>query len=322
MQATYPIGMTLFRPTSQLLLRSIQQAEKAGVPMVWIPSEPVGFDGMTTLAIAAAQTDQISLGTGIAVTYNRHPLTLANQALAIEEFAPQRFRLGIGVSHPFVVERMYGVPFQKPLAYLREYVKVLRDYLWEGSVQFQGKYFSVNAPLPPPAQPPRTPIVLAAVQQNMFKLAGEISDGAMVSWGLLPYMKSVALPAMREGAAQAGRPKPPLIASAPLVLDTDFARVRQAAYRALGRYVQMPVYQKLFADAGFPLTAEGLPSDELIHEMFLYGDESAITAKLASLYEAGVDEVQVAVYPSQNQISEEQAAMEIIGQFAQRSVRV
>ncbi|WP_246035723.1 LLM class flavin-dependent oxidoreductase [Dictyobacter kobayashii] len=153
----------------------------------------------------------------------------------------------------------------------------------------------------------------------MFKLAGEISDGAMVSWGLLSYMKSVALPALQEGAALAGRPTPALIASAPVIFSRDFAQVRQAAYQALGRYLGMPVYQKLFADAGFPLQTDGLPSDELIKEMFIYGTEETIIDRLASMYEAGINELQIAVYPAQDPAYEEGAVMELLGRFARQA---
>ncbi|GCE10986.1 LLM class flavin-dependent oxidoreductase [Tengunoibacter tsumagoiensis] len=313
------LGITLFRPTVQSLLQSVEQAEEAGIPMVWVPSEPVGPDSLTALAIVAARTRKIQLGSGIAVTYSRHPVTLANQALAIAEVAPERFRLGIGVSHPFVVERMYGLPFQKPMEYLREYVGILRGLLWNGEVKQQGKHFSVDVQLPATSVPPRTPLILAAVQKNMFRLAGEIADGAMVSWGLLSYMKTVALPALQEGAALAGRPVPGVIASAPVIYSTDFTQVRQVAYQALGRYVYMPVYQKLFADAGFPLLPDLRPSDELIKEMFIYGDDATILHRLGAIYEAGIDEVQVAAYPAQDPLREELAIMNLLGEFARKN---
>ncbi|GCE24399.1 LLM class flavin-dependent oxidoreductase [Dictyobacter kobayashii] len=155
MSVSRSLGITLFRPTSQSLLQAVQQAEAAGVPMAWVPSEPVGPDALTTLAVAAANTQQINLGTGITVTYTRHPLTLANQVLTVAELAPQRFRLGIGVSHPFVVESMYGVPFQKPINYLREYVNILRNLLWTGEVHHHGDNFNVEAQLPLILRPPK-----------------------------------------------------------------------------------------------------------------------------------------------------------------------
>jgi len=67
----------------------------------------------------------------------RHLLVLAQQALALHDLAPRRFRLGIGHSHRFIIENMYGLQHSRPLAYLREYVEVLRTALRDGNVDHQ-----------------------------------------------------------------------------------------------------------------------------------------------------------------------------------------
>lgn len=63
--------------------------------MAWVPSWPIGPDGMSIVTAAAVQTNSIGLGTGIAITYPCHPLTRVNEALVMAELAPQRFRLGV-----------------------------------------------------------------------------------------------------------------------------------------------------------------------------------------------------------------------------------
>ena len=91
-------------------------------------------DVLTTFAAAAAKTYSVNLGTSIVPTYPRHPLVLAQQALALHDIAPGRLRLGIGPSHSFIIEKMYGLQQSNPLAHLREYVEVLRTVLWNGKV--------------------------------------------------------------------------------------------------------------------------------------------------------------------------------------------
>src|SRR5947207_627059 len=73
MTTTFPIGVAIFPPTAQKVLRSIKRAEQAGVPMAWVPTHPVGPDGLAIAMAAAVQTSTIGLGTGIAITYPRHP---------------------------------------------------------------------------------------------------------------------------------------------------------------------------------------------------------------------------------------------------------
>ncbi|HET7390266.1 MAG TPA: LLM class flavin-dependent oxidoreductase [Nitrososphaeraceae archaeon] len=62
-----------------------------------------------------------------------HLLVPAQQAWSLYDIAQGRLRLGIGPSHQFVIEGMYGLLQTTPLAHLREYVNVLRTALWEES---------------------------------------------------------------------------------------------------------------------------------------------------------------------------------------------
>ena len=75
-------------------------------------------DALTTIAAAAEKTSTVNLGTSIIPTYPRHPLVIAQQALAVHAIAPGRLRLGIGPSHRFIIEDMYGLRHSKPLAHL------------------------------------------------------------------------------------------------------------------------------------------------------------------------------------------------------------
>src|SRR3954470_785543 len=82
----------------------IRRADQAGVPSVWLTAGGLGADSLTTLAVAGTQTQQIALGTSIAVTFSRHPVAMIQQAVAVAQVAPDRFRLGIGPSHRPVIE--------------------------------------------------------------------------------------------------------------------------------------------------------------------------------------------------------------------------
>lgn len=308
----FPVGVVIFPPTVQKVLQSIKLAELVGLPMAWVPSYPVGPDALSIVTAVAVQTSSIGLGTGITITYPRHPLTLVNEAMVMVELAPQRFRLGIGASHQPAIEGLYGLDFAQPVARLREYITVLRNLLWDGRVDFNGKYYQVHADLLAMASPPRFPIILAALRKNMLRLAGEVSDGAMLIWSTLSYVRSIALPAIEEGAKLANRPRPPLIVSAPIVPTTDFAVVQKIAQDAWAFYSSFPTYRKMFQEGGYPLTPDGGLTEELIHELFLYGDEDTIRQRLYALHDAGVDEIVTGIFPAQNSEHEQRAIMEIL----------
>jgi F420-dependent oxidoreductase-like protein len=245
---------------------------------------------LTVLAAAAVRTTTIRLGTAIVPTYPRHPLALAQQALALGDLAPERLRLGVGPSHRPFIEGIYGLPMPSPLAHLREYVTVLRAALWQGQVDYQGRFFRVQVSLP---RTPRTPILISALGEKAFHLAGELADGA-ISWMCpVPYLLEQALPALQAGAAKSGRPTPPLVAHLPVALGQDRQAIRAAARQQLGGYRQFPFYVQMFAEAGFPVASDGTMSDALLDSLVVFGDEAIIAARLTDLLAQGLDEVHV-----------------------------
>ncbi|MBF6332161.1 LLM class flavin-dependent oxidoreductase [Nocardia transvalensis] len=316
MASTVPVGVVIFPPPVHSVLEAITRAEEAGIGTAWVPSWPVGPDGLSIVAAAAARTSRIGLASGIAITYPTHPLARANQALVAAELAPGRFRLGIGASHRPEIEDRYGLRFDKPLAHLREYIAVLRGMLWDGHVDLDGEYYQVHAGLPPALTPPRTPIILAALRENMLRLAGEVADGAMLIWAGPSYVRSIARPALEEGARLAQRPRPPLIVGATVLLTRDFTTVRQVAQEVFSVYSSLPTYRKMFREAGFPLTPQGQLSDELIHEVIIYGDEETIRQRLLTLHQAGADEIAATIRPLTDPAREEATVLEILTQIS------
>ena len=118
---------------------------------IWMAQPPVLPDVLMIFGAAATRTSTVHLGTSITPTYYpRHPLVLAQQVLALYNLAPGRLRLGIGPSHRFIIEDIYGLQQRTPLAHLREYLEVLRAALWQGKVDHLN--YNVIATLPRTSQ--------------------------------------------------------------------------------------------------------------------------------------------------------------------------
>jgi alkanesulfonate monooxygenase SsuD/methylene tetrahydromethanopterin reductase-like flavin-dependent oxidoreductase (luciferase family) len=199
-----------------------------------------------------------------------------------------------------------------PLEHLREYVTVLRQALWEGKIDYRGHYYTVRTPFP---RTPRTPILISALREGAFHLAGEISDGA-ISWVCpVPYLLAKALPALQAGAAKSGRAVPPLVAHIPVALNQDRQAVLAAARRQLGRYGRLPFYASMFADAGFPVSSDGTMSDALIDNLVVSGDEAAVKERLVELLGMGLDELLVMQVPVADAKGEMERLMRLIGQM-------
>ena len=238
------LSVAVFQPDAASTVQIAIAAERAGIDAIWLPAVPMAFDPLTLLGTIAARTDRIAIGTGIVPTYPRHPALLVSQILSVAPFARERLRIGVGSSHPFIIEGMLGIPFHPPIAHLREYLAVARGLLEHGKVEFSGRYFNVRAQLAAPPAP--VPLAISALRARMFRLAGELADGALSAWCPIPYLLGTALPEMARGARAAGRPRPPLVANIPVVWSTDGAAVREAARAALGMYLIAPAYVEMF----------------------------------------------------------------------------
>jgi alkanesulfonate monooxygenase SsuD/methylene tetrahydromethanopterin reductase-like flavin-dependent oxidoreductase (luciferase family) len=307
------VGLGVTRRVARETIDLIKRAEAGGVAMVWSTMNALGNDLPTIYAAAAVQTERVTLGTSIVPAFTRHPLALATQALVIENLAPGRLRLGIGTSHRPTMADAYGLEFSRPIAQLREYVQVLRTALHQGEIAFSGDYYQVNAKLSAQAQ---TPVLLAALREHAFEMAGELSDGA-ISWYCPPdYLLNAANAAMLRGAQAEGRPTPPLIAQINVAFESagrDRETVRAEMQAAVVGTAGAPFYARMYAASGYPFATDGTPPDALVDQLVISGDEAAITAGLTDLLDHGIDELLLTLMPGPDRESEENRLIALIG---------
>lgn len=280
------IGVAVSGANTPEILGRIERSEQAGIPAVWLTTGGARPDSLTSFAAAAVRTQNIKFGTSIVPTFPRHPLVMVQQAQVIAQLAPGRFRLGIGPSHRPTMRAM-GIRMSKPLGHLREYLRILKGLLQDGKVDFEGEYYQAHETI---AEPVDVPVMASALQRGSFELCGAEADGA-ISW-VCPgqYLRDVALPAMRAGAEQAGRPVPPLIAHAPVCVHENAAEVR-AAVRQQVTNPRMPFYQRMLVDAGFPEASQGTWSDGMIDAVVFWGDETRVAERIQEMFSFGATEV-------------------------------
>ena len=266
---------------------AIRRADSAGVPAVWLTQAGVAPDTMAVLAAAASVTQQIKLAPSIIPIWPRPVVLLAQQAMAVEQLAPGRFRLGVGAGTAAGMEPLYGVSWRRPMAHLREYVTSLKTLLHDGAVDVNSEFVKARARL---STNYRVPVMASALSLGAFRVCGEVADGAISWMATWKYLRDDALPAIAEGAAKAGREPPPLIAHVPVCLSEAAETVRAVSREQVGRYSQFPVYQAMFALAGYPDVAGGYP-DALIDELVISGDEATIAQRLNTILADGAAEI-------------------------------
>src|SRR4051794_11087833 len=120
-------GLTVPLPTLPLSAHRelVERAEAAGYTDLW-SGETNGPDGFTPLALAAAWTERVRLGTGVVGVFTRGPALLAQQAAALADASGGRVARGVGASSDRVAEGWNGIAFQRPRSKVARTVGVLR----------------------------------------------------------------------------------------------------------------------------------------------------------------------------------------------------
>ncbi len=175
-------------------------------------SQIFGPDALTLLAVAGSQVPDIGLGTGVVPVHPRHPMMLAQQALTVQAATGNRLLLGIGLSHQVVVEGMWGMSYERPAAYMREYLASLMPLLHGEAVRCDGERVTTNAFAPLDiADVDAPPVLVAALGDTMLKLAGRVADGT-ITWmtGTATVGGHIA-PTITAAAEAAGRPAPRVV---------------------------------------------------------------------------------------------------------------
>jgi alkanesulfonate monooxygenase SsuD/methylene tetrahydromethanopterin reductase-like flavin-dependent oxidoreductase (luciferase family) len=306
------VGLVMDGSNAEVAVKTIVAAEDAGVRQIWMAQPPWWPDVLTTFAAAATKTSTVRFGTSIVPTYPRHPLVLAQQALALYDIAPSRVRLGIGPSHRFIIEDMYGLQQRTPLAHLCEYVEILHAALWEGKVDHHGDFYNVAATLP---RTPQIPVLISTLGEKAFQLAGRIADGAL-SWVCpVPYLLHTGIPALRTSAAAVRRSAPLMVAHVLVALSEDRNSILSAGHQLLDFYAKVPFYANMFSNAGFQLTSDQTVPDTLVDNLVISGNEDIVAARFTELLAKGLDELMVSLVPIKDAINEMRQLMHLIGQL-------
>jgi len=248
-------------------------------------SQIFGPDALTLLAVAGSQVPGIGLGTGVVPVHPRHPMMLAQQALTVQWATGDRLLLGIGLSHQVVVESIWGMSYDKPARYMKEYLASLMPLLRGETVRSAGERVTTNAfsPIEVPGAPP--PVLVAALGATMLKLAGTVADGTITWMTGTGTIAGHIVPTITAAAEAAGRPAPRVVVSLPISVTQDVDAAKARIDAALAIYPNLPSYKAM-------LDMEGVQSAA---DVSFVGGEESVAASIGRLADAGATDFVAAV---------------------------
>ncbi|HUO39469.1 MAG TPA: TIGR03564 family F420-dependent LLM class oxidoreductase, partial [Mycobacterium sp.] len=257
----------------------LAQLRDAGFRRVWTPQLPFQADLLTVLAVAFREVDTIEVGTGVLPIQNQHPMLLAQRALTISLISGGRFTLGLGMTHRVVTEGMWGIPWDKPVRRLGEYLDGLLPLLSGQEANATGETVTTRGVLHIP-NAPAPPVYIAALGPQMLRLTGRRCAGTL-TWMTGPKTLAERIgPMLRGAAAEAGRPDGAarVAAALPVSVTDDVERVRAQAAEQFVMYGQLPSYRAMLDHEGYRE-----PQDAA-----LIGNENLVTERIDELRGAGI----------------------------------
>jgi F420-dependent oxidoreductase-like protein len=305
----------------------IQAAERLGYDSIWT-AEAYGSDAVTPAAWIAARTARIHVGTAIMQIAARTPAATAMTAMTLDALSGGRFRLGLGVSNPQVVEGWHGQRFGQPIRRTREYVEIVRAILRrEKPLEHRGQHYQIPYVGPDASglgKPLKSilhgradlPIYLAAIGPRNVALAAEIADGWLPIF-FSPRRMRMFQDWLDDGFRAApgkARERFDIMPSMLVVVGDDVGACRAAVKSRLGLYVggmgargknfyndlaRRYGYEEAAAKvqdlylSGRKAEAEAAVPDALVDEVALCGPRERIREQLATWTGSGVTTMMV-----------------------------
>ena len=247
--------------TPALWRRFVERIEAMGYTSLWYP-ESRGFESMAFGSFLLECSSSLLVGSSIASIYARDAIASRQGMLTLAATSGGRFVLGLGVSHPPLVQSFRGHHYGKPVSTMRAYL----EYMSEGAKDAPG-----------------WPLALAALGPRMLELAGEMTRGA------LPYNVT---PEHTARAREILGPNRWLVVEQKVCLETDAETARGLARDELSRYMGLSNYRNCWASLGFDASdLEGGGSDRFLDAMVAWGDADTVSRRITEHYDAGATHV-------------------------------
>ena len=186
----------------------VRYAEERGFEAVWQADSRLVRDAVVPMAAFAANTETITIGSGVVDCWTRNPARLASTFSTLDDLAPGRIVLGIGAWWEPLASKV-GVDRRRPLLAIRETVEACRALLADETVTYHGEFVHLDGVeldyVYQERRPKDVPIYIGATGDRMLELTGEIADGVVLNYLVSPEYNRRAMDRLADGAARAGR---------------------------------------------------------------------------------------------------------------------
>nr|WP_243725789.1 TIGR03564 family F420-dependent LLM class oxidoreductase [Actinomadura rubrisoli] len=261
-----------------------KEAAAVGVRSLWF-GQRFDYDSIGLAGLVGREVPELTVGTSAVPIFARHPILVASQAQTTQAATHGRYRLGLALGAKAFVEPVFGVPYERPIARLAEFLTALRSLVDTGTADFRGELLTAAPPMPTAVAGAEAalPLLVAAMGPQALRVTGELADGTLPFLAGPRTLGEHIVPAITRAAERAGRPAPRVVAFLAGVVTGDVEAARETAAAQVAFYDQVPSYQRVI----------GLEGASKAADLVVVGDEKAVSAEIRRYFDAGATEVVV-----------------------------
>ncbi|MFD0691147.1 LLM class F420-dependent oxidoreductase [Actinomadura fibrosa] len=143
------------------------------------------LDPFVALTAAAAATERLRVGTGIALVIQRDPIHLAKETASLDLVSGGRAVLGVGAGWNREEMRNHGTDPTTRMRLLRERVLAVKELWTKDEAEFHGEFVDFDPVFcyPKPVQDPHPPVLIGGSGPTTFDRVLEFGDGWMPIYG-------------------------------------------------------------------------------------------------------------------------------------------
>lgn len=295
-----------------------RELEDRGVDAMWTPE--TAHNPFLPLTLAAYVTEELEIGTAIAVAFPTSPMKMAYSAWDLAAQSGGRFILGLGTQVKAHIVRRFSSEWGSPGPRLKDYILAMRA-IWDawqnnGQLRYEGEFYkhTLMTPFfqPSPIEHPDIPVYIAGVNTYLCQLAGELCQGFHVHpFHTSDYLRDVIVTNVEEGAQRTGRSRAGVNLTCAIFVVTgetekDIENDVAAVKSQIAFYASTPSYRPVLEHHGMGDLQDKLSlmaregrwfemheeiSDDLLNKVAVVATHDELAHKVKERYEGLLDRV-------------------------------
>jgi probable F420-dependent oxidoreductase len=169
-------------------------------------------DPFVALAMVAAVTERLKVGTGVCLVVQRDPIVTAKEVATLDSLSGGRFLFGVGAGWNREEMKNHGTDPRRRFSIMRERIEAMKAIWTQDEAEYHGEHVNFD-PIwiwPKPAQKPHPPVMVGGLGEKALDRVVAFGDEWMPNRVEDPVQLGERIEELERRAEQAGRERIPV----------------------------------------------------------------------------------------------------------------